>query len=848
MDELKQAIVLGALLHDIGKFMQRAEVPCQYLRNEEEMQRVCKYNEKGDFYTHKHCLWTADFFETYQNNLPVLPFGFDSPDDTLANFAAKHHKPDTPLQLIITEADCLSAGMDRRSKNEKNNEKRRDNYKRIRLNSVLEEVRIDGKQKKKINQRIELNKLSIDKEILFPVDLNLLEPKEGGLLVQRYNDLWQKFVGELIKIPNKNCSAFTDTLTFLLEKYNTWCIPSSTVDLPDISLFDHSKTTAAIAACIFDYHSSDNTLKEKHIKNRSDSKYMLICGDISGIQKYIYNITAKGAAKGLKGRSFFLQLLMEAAGKYILRCLDYPLTNLLYSSGGKFYLLAANNHTERLEKIRNDINLELLKKYNGELFLALGWCCLTGTDFEKANFPPKWKEASRKANRQKQVKFSQLGYKELFSPSGIGEKEETCTICKKEGNLKPHKQDDPGEKICSDCKNAEMLGTRLSNSDYLVEVFSEQGTSNNHGFAIPFLKTTYYLTQNLNSLKTDILQSKDVCIYSINSTEFLNHGFNIDSYTCGFKFFGGTYLPQDEYGAPLTFNEFADKSKGIKQLGILRMDVDNLGRIFTKGFGSRASISRVTTLSRSLSQFFGGYLNTICCQHKYKDSISIIYSGGDDLFVVGAWHHIIDLAEEINEDFKQFAANNPAFTLSGGVAIIAKKYPVYRGAKHAGDAEKLAKDLIREDGTEKDAFTFINKPLSWEDFTTAKEIKEFLYHCIVNGKPSSNGENNVRLSKSILDRLKRIYLLYETNRRYWQGKRELSKELVKERLQYHKWVWRSVYSIDRAAKKNSRFKEDLQLLRKALLENHFNDKKPDKEIIQFIDIPTRWVEFLLREE
>ena len=307
-------------------------------------------------------------------------------------------------------------------------------------------------------------------------------------------------------------------------------------------------------------------------------------------------------------------------------------------------------------------------------------------------------------------------------------------------------------------------------------------------------------------------------------------------------------MPQNEDGMPLTFNEFAEKSKGLKRLGILRMDVDNLGRIFTKGFGNRASISRVTTLSRSLSLFFGGYLNTICCQDKYRDCTSIIYSGGDDLFIVGAWNHIIDLAEEINAEFKQFASNNPAFTLSGGVVMTAKKYPVYRGAKHAGDAESKAKDLKRKDGREKDAFTFLNKVLSWDDFKVAQEIKELLYHYIAVGKPSDKGTDNVKLSKGILDRLKRIYLLYEINRTYWQGKKDLSKALIEDRLKYHKWVWRSVYSLDKAAKENSPFKEDLQVLKTALLENRFRGRKAEREIIEFIDIPTRWVEFLLREE
>ena len=448
-------------------------------------------------------------------------------------------------------------------------------------------------------------------------------------------------------------------------------------------------------------------------------------------------------------------------------------------------------------KFRNEINRDLLKKYNGELYFALGWRSLKGSDFDikKIDFSEIWKKASQEANKQKQQKFSQLSYKEVFAPFGIGKKEPTCAVCKKEGNLKQRRKDNP-DMLCPDCREAEKLGKSLFDADFLIEVFDEKK------------------------------EPKDP----------------------RFKFFGGTYFPCDNEGDALTFNDFADHSKGLKRLGVLRMDVDNLGRIFTKGLYKKASISRVTTLSRSLVLFFGGYLNTICEQKKYRNNVSIIYSGGDDLFIVGAWNLAIELAEEIRSEFGAFC-NNPTFTISGGVSITPKKYPIYRGANHAGSAEKKAKDLKRKDGRGKDAFTFLDKPLCWDDFEVAVNIKNLLCNCIENGKSSISGNNeNIHMSKGILDRLRRIYLLYEKNRTYWQGKKSLTQELIKEKIGYHKWVWRSVYSLDKAERENSHFKEELGLLKTALFENRFKGKYTEKEIIEFIDIPARWAEFMLREE
>jgi CRISPR-associated protein Csm1 len=257
----------------------------------------------------------------------------------------------------------------------------------------------------------------------------------------------------------------------------------------------------------------------------------------------------------------------------------------------------------------------------------------------------------------------------------------------------------------------------------------------------------------------------------------------------------------------------------------------------------------VTTLSRSLALFFGGHLNTICGQEKYRNNVSIIYSGGDDLFIVGAWNLVVELAEEIRSEFKAFC-NNPTFTISGGVSITQKKYPIYRGAKHAGDAENKAKKLKDKEGKEKkDAFTFLNKPLRWNDFKTAVQIKRMLCDCIENGKSSAISSNeNIRMSKGILDRLRRIYLLYEKNRTYWQGKESLTPNLIKEKIGYHKWVWRSVYSLDKAERENSLFKEELSLLKTALFENRFKDEYTERDVIEFIDIPARWAEFMLRKE
>jgi CRISPR-associated protein, Csm1 family len=59
----------------------------------------------------------------------------------------------------------------------------------------------------------------------------------------------------------------------------------------------------------------------------------------------------EGAARTLRGRSFYVQLLTEGVADFILRRLGLPPTNLIYAGGGNFYLLAGVSQQERLKGV-----------------------------------------------------------------------------------------------------------------------------------------------------------------------------------------------------------------------------------------------------------------------------------------------------------------------------------------------------------------------------------------------------------------------------------------------------------------------------------------------------------------
>ena len=59
---------------------------------------------------------------------------------------------------------------------------------------------------------------------------------------------------------------------------------------------------------------------------------MIVLGDISGIQNYVFDVAEVGGgqAQRLRARSFFVQLLAETAALRILRALNWSLAPVSY--------------------------------------------------------------------------------------------------------------------------------------------------------------------------------------------------------------------------------------------------------------------------------------------------------------------------------------------------------------------------------------------------------------------------------------------------------------------------------------------------------------------------------------
>ncbi|HQI45665.1 MAG TPA: type III-A CRISPR-associated protein Cas10/Csm1 [Bacteroidales bacterium] len=861
----RNKIYLAALLHDIGKFYQRADevsvTKSKYLsveiKNLEDL--FCPENSKikGKL-THKHVLWTAQFFKDFESHLKgFLIKEKNTTIDSLMRLAAIHHKPsgNEINELIIQKADHYSSGADRSKINEAwkdaQEEETWDSFKNVRMRSVFEGVSLKNIENKVWSTDYK-NRLALCE---MQLNNNFFEHLKNEEFPD-YVGLWKKFEQEVKFVQTSSFKTFSETLLYLLEKY-TSRIPSSTQHLPDVSLYDHLKTTAAFAVCLYDFV----TVNNRKLPKSDDKPFLLIGGDLSGIQKFIYSIIARGAAKNLKGRSFYLQLLINNVVNLLVKELDLFDANIIYKSGGGFYLLAPNTMEvkEKIKSFENTICEKLFEFHKIDLFLAIDYTEFGEEElfFEAAKNQRKtigniWSELTEKLSIKKSRRFLNIitkNYDLFFKPDKTGGASKRDEITGEEILEKGVNYD--GHFLNEYTKKQIELGEKLRDVDYWV--FSEEKLSyfpkdafefevigtKRYNYFVP--KKFFDNEDNRNQLKKSADKVRAIAINDLNFLETPQKG--IDN-IYGFSFYGGNKYPESKWHrSPKTFEEIAgvefsddkknkrEKAPNLVRMGVLRMDVDNLGAIFRRGLSpDKRSFSRYSVLSRSLDYFFSGYINEIWRNNEvYHQLTQIIYSGGDDLFIVGKWDVLIEMAKEINAKFREWTCNNSDLTLSSGIAFVYPKFPILKAAEMSASEEKNAKNHICQD-IEKNAISFFgfafNFDYEYKYLVKLKdEIKYLLNSGLAQGFPSD-----------MFNLMQQAGLVYK----------EDHKKYV---ITNYQVVWMAAYSFKRAVQnnKNESVNDFLETWIDKIFTGSINEIKETKyHALQYLAIAARWASMELR--
>lgn len=699
-----------------------------------------------------------------------------------------------------------------------------------------------------------LRSLEIHEDMLFPVQRDPAADAHVQL------DSFTTSVRELgqQKGIGVDLRADLESLLSLMQRH-FWCVSSGYENAEDIALYDHARVMAALAA-------SFQSLEMSTLQSLRKAPYQeievatLIEGDISGIQRFIYSVPMRGAAKQLRARSLYLQLLTETAARHILRELDLPITNLLYTGGGHFYIVAQAGIKERLQTIIKQLEMLLLNHHDGEIYLAIGSVPLNAKDFKPSEFGGKWKALKESTGHMKSQRYSQLEAGELkdlvFSPRPQDGSDERSLRYQD----RDEREDDSGapieavsqfgeslKKFATKLKNAEAIVLSYLESPLQVEAGELKNVFHALGFSVDFVYSDGFKrmqypseTQQLDyAVALGLREQPDARIVE---TLHRNLGCAVAPsirYTVNI-----TPMVGEDF-RPVEFDELAEAAQGIKRIGVLRMDVDDLGSLFGSGFkdkqsnNSRASLVRVATLSNALSLYFEGWVGRLCEEFNEQQrdivdehgrrqkvgTVYAVYSGGDDLFLVGTWDLMPELARRIHDDFSRYACHNPAVHISAGITLHTGRYPLYLAAEEAESALTAAKQV----DSGKNAINFLGQTVKWEsEWLEVLHYANVLYELIEN-----QGAN-----RSLLRAILQLYEEYETSRREFLLNRSGDEQIV-----WGPWMWHMAYKLNRLAALDKKNQVQIDALHQRISESTHNYRG-----IVWAGIAARWVDACTRSK
>ncbi|ADD26995.1 type III-A CRISPR-associated protein Cas10/Csm1 [Meiothermus ruber] len=547
-----------------------------------------------------------------------------------------------------------------------------------------------------------------------------------------------------------------------------WNVPSDTQGEPDVSLFDHLRLTGAIAAALWAYHDGKATVEA--LRDETPEKFLLVLGDLGGIQGHIYRIQGAqtgvgGLAKRLRARSLEVSLAAEALGLELLQRTGFTPLQRIMSAGGKFYLLLPNTEAvhRALDAVRQGWEAWALQQ--GATLLPF----LAAHPFAPGGFRA-FSEVL-KAAHQKLVEAKLKPLSSQLSTPYLTSGSTSLRPCRACG-VRPAQS--ATDELCHGCERDGHMG-RLIPKRTEIGFFPQDAPRPHYRFpawqvaleASPAhtLRTRPDFTPAAHPWEVRLLAGHIPTL-----ADALRQGRwrDLAEYQAWAKEQG--LWEEEEEGRkaddPLTLAELAEFSTGAKYLGALMLDADRMGEAFATGFKDEegqdsSSPSRIASLSRMLELFFAGeVLELIKNPQTYAKRLGwdelkarekaarypliySVYAGGDDLFLLGPWDVLLEFALDLQALYREFT-QHPALTLSGGFVLVSPSLPIPLLAEAVQEAEQAAKNAGRN------RLHLFGQGVPWDELRNLLPwVRDFRRHLEAEGKAG--------LSSALAYRLLRLW-------------------------------------------------------------------------------------------
>ncbi len=548
-------------------------------------------------------------------------------------------------------------------------------------------------------------------------------------------------------------AAHADTLPYLFQKYG-WRIAK-----PDADPNNPEKQPDA-AFC-------DTFRAERALDKPGIDGYLLVKGDLTGIQEYIYNgIQPKETgnlsklSKRLRARSILVSLLTDFIATVILRELGLSSWHLLFAGGGHFNLLLPNEEETRvrLKMTAESLDKSIKERFGENLELIIAQVEVK----DKADITDHTSRCFEEVNMQRDRKKYTQHRKDLY-------------------DLFEHKVKE--DKAAREDRE-QRIGGAFPKQHYLIEVCSADKLRYHDGDLIlaefepqPSHYYTLLGVADFKKAKSLLDRQKDiqsVHILALNDTDFLPNEDWKSSFhfpvSFGFRFLGKNAPTKINEAGEVEIMDFEDlanigqedrkKGEGFLRLGALMLDVDNLGLIFSHGLPG-ATLPHIITLSREMNYFFTAHFNQRAEEHQ----VYVVYSGGDDAFAVGKWDMLIRFAKVLRADFQKFICYeenlNSDVHFSAGIFMSNPFYPIGRFYR---DVKALQEEKAKKaDG--KNSVDVFDHTLSWGSFDGKIDLGDQLYEPLDKGVTASGRKFSASFAYRIMQLVKNSYYERDT----WEG-------------------------------------------------------------------------------